>query len=81
MLRSSEAKGAVAFTLYFVHLVFFAGTLSGVIGVAATGKILDWYGGSSMLGGWYHAHALAAIICLGATVIFSGFARGDRCFN
>mmetsp|Transcript_27989 Transcript_27989/g.71921 ORF Transcript_27989/g.71921 Transcript_27989/m.71921 type:complete len:292 (-) Transcript_27989:336-1211(-) len=58
-----------------------AGTLSGVIGVAITGRILDWYGGSAVLGGWYQAHALAAIICLGATVIFFSFARGDRCFN
>ncbi|KAF5827740.1 major facilitator superfamily domain-containing protein [Dunaliella salina] len=58
-----------------------AGTLSGVIGVAITGRILDWYGGSTALGGWYQAHALAAIICLGATVIFLSFARGDRCFD
>jgi len=58
-----------------------SGTLSGVIGVAVTGHILDWFGGSAVLSGWFQAHALAAIICLGATVIFFSFARGERCFN
>jgi ACS family sodium-dependent inorganic phosphate cotransporter len=59
----------------------FTGTLSGVIGVAVTGGILDRYGGSTKLGGWYQAHALAGILCLGAAVLFVKYARGERCFN
>ena len=58
-----------------------AGTLSGVIGVAVTGVILDWEGGAGVLSGWYHAHALAAVICVGATAVFTMFAKGERQFD
>jgi len=58
-----------------------AGTLSGVIGVAVTGVILDYEGGASNIMGWYHAHALCAVICLSAMAVFNAFARGERLFD
>ncbi len=58
-----------------------AGTVSGVIGVAVTGIILDAMGGAGSLLGWYYAHALAATICCVAMVVFNIFARGDLVFK
>ncbi len=58
-----------------------AGTVSGVIGVAVTGYILDSFGGSANVQGWYTAHAVSAAICLQAMVVFNLFARGDRMFD
>ena len=57
------------------------GTLSGVIGVAVTGRILDAYGGASNLLGWYNAHAVAAVGCVLASLVFNAFARGERVFD
>jgi hypothetical protein len=57
------------------------GTLSGVIGVAVTGRILDAAGGASQRAGWYSAHAVAAGICLKAALLFAAFARGERLFD
>jgi len=58
-----------------------AGTLSGVIGVAVTGVILDWGGGAAAIGGWYAAHAAAAALLLFAMVVFNVFAQGERLFD
>ena len=58
-----------------------AGTISGVVGVAATGFILDYMGGASNLYGWFYAHALCATICMMAMMVFNVFARGDRIFD
>ncbi|GBF98302.1 anion transporter-like [Raphidocelis subcapitata] len=58
-----------------------AGTLSGVIGVAVTGRILDAAGGASVRAGWFTAHAVAAGICLKAAAVFAFFARGERLFD
>ena len=58
-----------------------AGTLSGVIGVAITGVVLDWEGGAGVIQGWYHAHAVGAVVCCGAMAIFNVFARGERIFD
>ena len=57
------------------------GTLSGVIGVAVTGRILDAYGGAASLLGWYNAHAVAAVGCVLASLVFNAFARGERVFD
>ena len=58
-----------------------AGTISGVIGVAVTGVILDRMGGADNLFGWFYAHALCATICIMAMMVFSVFARGERLFD
>ena len=58
-----------------------AGTISGVIGVAVTGVILDRMGGADNLFGWFYAHALCATICIMAMMVFNVFARGERLFD
>ncbi len=58
-----------------------AGTLSGVIGVAATGHILKYAGGADKVLGWYQALTLAAVQCVGGSLIFIAFGRGDRLFG
>jgi hypothetical protein len=57
------------------------GTLSGVIGVALTGRILDANGGAAAAAGWYQAYALAAGICVKAAITFNVFARGEKLFD
>jgi hypothetical protein len=57
------------------------GTLSGVIGVAVTGQILEAAGGAAAKAGWYQAHTLAAAICVKAATTFAVFARGERLFD
>lgn len=58
-----------------------AGTLSGVIGVAATGWLLQRGGGAAAAGGWWAAHGVAAAGCVLAAGVFQAFARGDRIFD
>ena len=58
-----------------------AGTLSGVIGVAATGHMLKWAGGADKTLGWYQAFTLCALQCLGGSFIFLAFGRGERLFG
>ena len=55
--------------------------MAGVIGVAVTGVILDRAGGASAVMGWYHAHAVCAVICLMAAVVFNAFAKGEKVFD
>jgi hypothetical protein len=66
--------------IWLIHALY-AGTISGVIGVAVTGVILDRLGGASNLFGWFYAHAVCASICMIAMMIFNIFARGDRIFD
>ena len=63
------------------HSTSHKGTLTGVIGVDVTGRILDAAGGAAVKAGWFEAHALCAAICGGACVVFSLFARGERLFD
>lgn len=58
-----------------------AGTLSGVIGVAATGHILKWAGGAERALGWYQALTLCAVQCVAGSFFFIAFGRGDRLFG
>jgi ACS family sodium-dependent inorganic phosphate cotransporter len=58
-----------------------AGTLSGVIGVAATGWMLQRAGGAGESGGWWAAHGVAAAGCVAAAAVFQVFARGDKMFD
>lgn len=58
-----------------------AGTLSGVVGVAVTGYLLQWAGGADRPAGWYQACAAAAVQCLAASAIFIAAARGERLFG
>lgn len=58
-----------------------AGTISGVIGVALTGHLLERAGGATQVMGWNESMALCAVQGLIASVIFIRFARGDRLFG
>lgn len=58
-----------------------AGTLAGVVGVAATGYMLQWAGGADHAAGWYQAFAAAAAQCLAGSLVFAAAARGDRLFG
>jgi len=58
-----------------------AGTVAGVVGVAATGLILERAGGAGVRAGWYAAHAVSALVCTGAAAGFALFARGERLFD
>lgn len=58
-----------------------AGTVSGIVGVSATGFILESMGGSEQRGGWYQAHALAAALLGVASLYFIAAGRGGRLFS
>lgn len=58
-----------------------AGTLSGVIGVAVTGYLLQWAGGADKVAGWNQSFALAAIQGIAGSIFFILFARGERLFG
>ena len=58
-----------------------AGTLSGVIGVAATGRILQAAGGADAAAGWQRAFLLAAVQCVLGSLVFLTCARGERLFG
>lgn len=58
-----------------------AGTLSGVVGVAVTGYLLQWAGGADKAAGWYQACAAAAVQCLAGSLVFLAAARGERLFG
>lgn len=58
-----------------------AGTISGVIGVAITGYILEAAGGSAAPLGWFQAHFLAAGLGVAGSMYFIFAARGNRLFN
>lgn len=58
-----------------------AGTLSGVVGVAVTGYLLQWAGGASQPAGWHQACAASALQCMAASFVFIAAARGERLFG
>ena len=58
-----------------------AGTLAGVVGVSATGYLLQWGGGADHAAGWYQAFAAAALQTLGGSLVFLAAARGERLFG
>lgn len=58
-----------------------AGTLAGVVGVAATGALLQAGGGAEQLAGWYQAVGLAAVLCVLGSGVFLAYARGERLFG
>ncbi|CAM6098394.1 unnamed protein product [Calypogeia fissa] len=59
-----------------------AGTVAGVVGVAATGWILEFSGGgSSDLSNWSVVFAIPALISILSAVIFCVFATGERIFD
>jgi MFS transporter, ACS family, solute carrier family 17 (sodium-dependent inorganic phosphate cotransporter), other len=58
-----------------------AGTVSGIIGVSATGFILEAAGGSEERAGWFQAHSVAACILLAASSYFIAAGRGTRQFH
>jgi hypothetical protein len=68
-------------TTLTIPCVIDAGTLAGVVGVAVTGFILDAEGGANTILGWWHAHAMCAVICTAAMFIFNMFAKGERLFD
>jgi hypothetical protein len=52
-----------------------------VVGVSATGYLLQWSGGAEAAVGWYRAFAAAAAQCLFGSLVFLAFARGERLFG
>ena len=58
-----------------------AGTVSGIIGVSATGFVLEAAGGSTQRAGWYRSHALAAALLVAASMMFMKAGRGTRLFS
>jgi MFS transporter, ACS family, solute carrier family 17 (sodium-dependent inorganic phosphate cotransporter), other len=58
-----------------------AGTVSGIIGVSATGFILESAGGSESRVGWYQAHGVAAGILGAASLYFIRAGHGSRLFS
>jgi MFS transporter, ACS family, solute carrier family 17 (sodium-dependent inorganic phosphate cotransporter), other len=58
-----------------------AGTVSGLIGVSATGFILEAFGGSQHSSGWFQAHLIATIMATVGVGIFMVYGRGERLFN
>eukprot|EP00887_Chlorella_sp_A99_P001216 scaffold14.g1216.t1 len=58
-----------------------AGTLSGVVGVAVTGYLLQRAGGAEQAAGWYQVLALCAVQCATGSLVFLAFARGERLFG
>lgn len=55
-----------------------AGTLAGVIGVAATGWMLEAGGGSAGLMGWLLAFSVSIANCLAGAAVFVACAQGQR---
>lgn len=58
-----------------------AGTISGIVGVSATGFILEAAGGSEERAGWVQSHALAAALLIAASSYFIYAGRGARLFS
>ncbi|GMH45831.1 hypothetical protein BSKO_13794 [Bryopsis sp. KO-2023] len=58
-----------------------AGTLSGVIGVAVTGFILEHHGGSTSVAGWQSSFATCAVLGASGSLLFIFFAKGEKLFD
>jgi hypothetical protein len=52
-----------------------------VIGVAATGHLLEGAGGAGEVAGWRSAMGLCSCVCLAGAAVFIGWARGERLFG
>lgn len=59
----------------------FAGTISGVIGVAVTGFMLEHNGGSENPAGWQHSFATCAGLGITGSMLFILFAKGEKLFD
>ena len=58
-----------------------AGTVAGVIGVALTGNILEFYGGAHQRAGWVTSLGLSGVLCVLGNLYFVRAARGERLFD
>lgn len=59
-----------------------AGTVAGVVGVAATGLILEAANeGSADMEGWRMVFATPAVLCVLSAIVFCLFATGERIFD
>ena len=59
-----------------------AGTLAGVVGVAAAGMVLTTAtDGSGDVTGWGAVFGLSAVLVVAGAVIFVAFAKGEKLFN
>ena len=61
-----------------------AGTLAGVVGVAATGLILEATGsgeGREGMRGWWWVFCTPAVLCVGSAIMFCLCASGERLFD
>lgn len=70
--------------LMFPHLLcfaHFAGTISGVIGVAVTGFILKHNGGSENPAGWQQSFSTCAGLGIIGSLLFILFAKGEKLFD
>lgn len=56
-----------------------AGTLAGVVGVAATGWMIENAGQG--LRGWWHAFSTSAFLCTAGSFVFLACAAGERIFS
>lgn len=58
-----------------------AGTVSGIIGVSATGFMLESAGGAESSAGWFRAHAIASCMAVVGAAFFIVCGRGERLFS
>lgn len=58
-----------------------AGTVSGIVGVALTGYVLELYGGAENREGWFYAHLLAVMLGTSGSMVFLWAAKGERLFG
>jgi dipeptide/tripeptide permease len=52
-----------------------------VVGVVATGYLLQGAGGAGAAAGWYAAFGTSAALCLAGSFVFLLCARGERLFG
>jgi len=55
-----------------------AGTLAGVVGVSATGVVLDHFGGAGKMGGWLYAFGTSVVLIAIGAIHFLVAARGNK---
>ena len=55
-----------------------AGTVAGVVGLPATGYLLQAAGGASNPAGWRNACGVASALCVAGSAVFVAFGRGHR---
>lgn len=67
--------------MLIASLLVLLGTLSGVIGVAVTGFIIEENGGSESIVGWQLSFAVCAVLGVFGSLIFILFAKGEKLFG